>query len=485
MQEESVLEHVDRILGGGISSNGVLADTDRWQLAHSCSGFYAILRNDLLKKKLYSTGIIPLGLLEHEIFKAFEPNLAWLCEFFHQRKFVLSQIHLDDKLAWPLMALMGMDDAIEALFAKDPKGPEGRAGQTGPTCEDRNGFSPLFYFAMGGHKEAFQRWVEKYYPDFSHEKYPNLLSAVLPICADENILTFLMETYGYTLCCPQSESSAWAALYAMTEYGHENFFYVIADVLAELEVDFDEAECVPLMAVKNKHWDLADTLMANGFELSEEQQAQLACYAARDDHQRFLTLLEQLPHIDFSQFNFEGNNVYTLACEGGNLETVQYIVQKRWFSESKPDFTVSRATGTLIAAQYGHMKLLEYFFKECGADVNQRDANNRDLMDYAAMHGDWFKFQYLVKAYRPSDWVPAPPNNKDEKSPLNYAISAGLIYFVQQFILMYGIDYLDNQPRLLIEKEVESNPVMDSLLYNLKMELYDGDFVKAIAFYEL
>jgi len=129
-----------------------------------------------------------------------------------------------------------------------------------------------------------------------------------------------------------------------------------------------------------------------------------------------------------------------MACESGNIEIVDFILTQDWFNKIDPHFP---ATGAQIAAEFGHIELIQYFFSKFGDQVFQRYESGKDIWCCAAKHGDWNKFLLLVNTYH--QFFPAT-YGPDKDSPLGFALSEGRLYFAQQFVLKYGPENLgDNE----------------------------------------
>ncbi len=414
---------------------------------------------DVIKEKLYSFGVIPQGLLEHEIFSRYEPKFEWLLTFFQEIKPLLPTLCLEAHEVWPLVALMGMEDALQELLAADPR------------KLDVKGRDALVFLAIGEHTEIFKRWVVKHHPDFVWQKHSRLMSDVALVYGKRARLDFLINTYDFQLWRPEFPHTGLSALYGVLRCGYNDLFWQVLEALKNTAVDLNAVSCLPVIAAEHKQWKLCNDLIRNEFPLTENDKAMLVFYAARDSKTRFLTLIRRYKEIDFRQFNINGNNVYTYACEGGNIDVVDHLLAEGWFNEVAPDFKISRATGFQVAVQYGQLALAQHLLSKFGdAVINQQDKQRRDVFDYVAMSGNWDYFQDLAKKYRHPGWVPCIRGQEvsflstERTSPLNGALRHGHVYFAQRYILQYGAKALEDKTTAEHDANQSGNPVMCSWL---------------------
>jgi hypothetical protein len=430
---------------------------DQWQLARSCNNFYTAMSHDLLKKKIYSYGVVPANMMDADIFTRYRPAYKVVHDVFNRAPYVFGEIHLDYKVEWPLVALMGLEfDALQEVLGDDP------------TRTDESGFNVLCFLAAGNHVELFKRCIKAYFPDFSNEDIRPFITAI--VAGSEDVVRFLVDEYDFVLLPPDlkadSPESETTELHGILRTGMKSLFWM----LVESGADLHDGLSFPVAAAKHKHWDVCDQLLARAkefkIELSQEQKAALVCYAARDNHERFLKQLEECKDFDFSQFTIDDENVYTFACQGGQIKTVDFIVLKGWFAVAFPEDYRGKQ-GIHIAAQYGRKALIEHFLNTHDPHHHLRvcvDDDGKNIPDYAAMRGDWFNYRRIIdmavfRHFLSNQRTPLI-SAITQKSHLNEAVKNGHLYFAQKFTREFGLEYLRGSEALREDAIASENPVM-------------------------
>lgn len=438
-QEDSLLGRLPLDLRWRIAVDSALSYHDKWQLARSCKLFHSLVRDDLVKKSdAYNYGVVPLGLLEAPIFKLYKPNLRWLCDFFQSRPELISSLRLDYQLEWPLVALLGMEEALEHLLADNPQE------------KDANGLDALVYLAIGGHTKLFHRWIQKYYPEFSWTGRIDLLQAAIE-WGHEELIQLLRKQYHYPLHWQEGGVAKSAFLWVLSSCD-QTLLEKLFEEFPELDEDFYQYGCLPVLAARAKQWQFSDALIEeHGYKLSEEEKLQLVCYAARDDHQRFLTLVaacmtlvEAHKGVNAWKIKCKDGGAYALACKGGQIETVDYLLDNNLAScrgsGAKPDDP--SCGGMLFASRAGQVATVRHLREKFGHDRNLWVESYQKMLGEAAVHGNWGKYLVLLDMCLVS--VSATrhclPETLRLAMPWDYlsAVRSGHLYFAQQLIRTFG-----------------------------------------------
>ncbi len=470
---------------------------DKWQLARSSRRFYHLLNKDLLKAKVYSFGMVPLGLLDNAVFSRFQPNFHELIHFFRRRRDLRSIIRLDDELIWPLLALMPeMEEALKEAVADDPK------------QVDLVGCDVLDYLAVRGNEKLFRWWIENYYPGFTKEDKPDLLRLAI-MGKNKAIIRLLIDVYQYPLDWTEENlDEPFSPVRVICAYGDIDLFTehwnIITSEKGKTPLAYDL--CPAIEAAKVGNWALCDALIAKDFvnyrteyphlsaqqiatlsEYSAERKAELLCYAARDDHERFLRWLLLCTETDLRLFTIDLRRILSFACEGGNIQTVDHIIQQVWYIQDYMCFGIYQGIsfcGYHAAAKYVHLALIENFRKKYNVDVAPfKDGMSEgiSIAHFAAMSGDWEWYLILVNTYFPHDWLPYHDPLGGPVTPLGWAVREGHLYFAQQYILKYGTDYLRGcETDLLNDAENSGNPVLKRWLQKQITNLRPQERIVAI-----
>lgn len=430
-QEDSFLGTLPLDLRWRISVDNALSYHDKWQLARSCKLFHSLVRDDLVKKSdAYSYGVIPFGLLEASIFKSYKPNLAWLCDFFQSRPGLVSTLHLDYQLEWPLVALLGMEEALEDLLEHNPQE------------KDANGLDALDYLAMGGHAKLFQRWIQKHYPVLTWQDRLDLLRLAIE-WGHEELIQLLREQYHYPLHW-QEEGVPHSAFIWVLSSCDKSLLEKLYEEFPEIDENPYQYGCLPVLAARVKQWEYCDGLIELEYELSESEKRQLVCYAARDDHQRFVTLLAACEGVNGLNLKCKDGSAYALACKGGQIQTVDYLLDNNLASSrgsaAEPDDP--SCGGMFFASGAGQVATVRHLREKFGHDRNWWVKSYQKMLVEAAGHGNWGKYlvlldMCLVSVSATRHCLPETLRNAIVWD-FHSAVRDGHLYFAQQFIRTFG-----------------------------------------------
>ncbi len=429
-----------------------LSYSDQWSLAKTCTGFYKVGLHDLMKQKTYDTGVVPLGMMEADIFKRYAPNYYAIPAIFMRDPEVFLELILDPEAEWCVVALMGLEDALIELLPGDKMS----------LVKDTKGHGVLSYLAAGNHVEVLKKIIPVYFANFNNDDLLPYMVAI--VTGSEDVVRYFVNTFGFQFTIPgliqdiELDETGISELHSILISGMKNLFWELVEAGADLNVGLS----YPLLAATYNHWDVYDKLIARGLELTEEQRAIVTCYAAKYDHNRFLALLETCPNIDFTQFKISGNTVFDYACQGGQIATVDFLIEKAWF-----EVRFRRVKhGIHTAAEYGQFHLLDHFQKLTkGLIFVCRDENHKGVYYYVARHGNWRKYCALINMNASSyignlgKWIPEI-SDEDKRSDLNEAVKHGHLYFAQQFIRRFGDEYLLGRDALMEDAQASENPVM-------------------------
>ncbi|MDQ2993777.1 MAG: hypothetical protein M3R00_02370 [Pseudomonadota bacterium] len=495
-----------------IALDSGLSNQDQWALAYSCTRFYNTLRNHVVKSDVYKFGVIPDGLLSATIFEKYLLDNKWLHDFFKAGKHINHKLYLDNKLVWPLVALLGMED-------EDEENEEGfgvleELVKDDPLQKDATGRRVIDYLAIGNHLEFMHFWIQKYYRKFSQEDAPELLDIALE-SGNEELARILIEGYKFSLWSTGVPSATDPILDRIVKSGIQYFVDKAVEDLEKAGLGADAYFFSPILAASAKRWRLFDYLLiryeykdapANveletwinnepdaetkaalinmlesrqNNEFSDEEKAELVCYAARDDKDRFFQLIDKCKDFNFSEFEIDDLNLYHFACMGGDTKVVDYINEHNLVPTSNRQ---GSADGCLIAAAYGNKELIHHLFKirwleDCDTatpDICLEEwlravalahvkHQKMGMLNFAAGHGDWHKFLLLVKSYFIDPDSPQYLLSLLSKNfPIKDAVENGHLYFVQKFVQKYGdADFKDSRGEALLALAKDSdNPFM-------------------------
>jgi len=202
-----------------------LNDNDRKSLNLTCRNYHNIVRHRLLKEKIYSKSIIADGLLDAEIFKTFPLDYRQLyaqISRINPKVFQLSS-RLDYQYVWPLVAFLGMEEALVQLIGNDP------------LQKDTNGYNALTWLALGRHKKVLINWIKRCYGDeFTCDKEPELLKMAI-FGGSHELASYLNETLKYQfdwIASPkesEEKESEDSALHDLLRCGLIELFWKLVD----------------------------------------------------------------------------------------------------------------------------------------------------------------------------------------------------------------------------------------------------------------
>jgi len=199
-------------------------------------------KSAVTKEMLYGFGVIPAGLLDHEIFTRYRPQFDVLYALFQRIKPLLSTLRLDAQQVWPLVALMGMEEALDELL------------KANPNAVDNTGRDALVYLTIGGHQEILKKRLGPPGSHFDWRRYSRLIDDAVLVYGDQSMLNFLMQTYGFGLWRSEDPKTGLPALYGLVSCGFAAHFWGLVEVLGQSGVvDLHEVKCLPVLAAKNKH----------------------------------------------------------------------------------------------------------------------------------------------------------------------------------------------------------------------------------------
>ncbi|MDQ3140610.1 MAG: ankyrin repeat domain-containing protein, partial [Bacteroidota bacterium] len=429
-------------------------ENSRWSLARTCSVFYNLMRDDLLKQKIYDLGIFPMGILDTAFFRRHKIDYMLLYQILKRADahvgfpifhFPYTIPHGFNQ-EWRIAALLGMKSALDELITTQ---------KITPDVEDLDGHDIIDYLIVRDDPEILSWFTDKHNPYFNTAVNSRILIGIM--AGSERTLRWLLEnkhhefSYDFPSESPAQDDSV---LHMLLLGGCKNLFWE----QVEAGADLTQGASFPVFAARYKHWDICDKLIERGVKLTENDKARLVCYAARDDHQRFVRLFEANPNIDFSvPIIGGGDTVFDAAAAGGQIETIEYLRARGLFTDRK-----AAVGGVRLGAKFGQLEVIRHLHKK---HSNLTHDDTFIFFDYAAGHGDWKKFLIIWDEYGTNSNRP-PIRISDNYSVFNVAVESGHVYFAQQFILKYGTTYFEGAEALIEAAEKSENCFMQSWIYN-------------------
>ena len=156
-----------------------------------------------------------------------------------------------------------------------------------------------------------------------------------------------------------------------------------------------------ISAIKDDNYLVLKELLKKGedpnqlVEISEDEYAPILFYALR--YRVDLDLIKLLIEngADINYLSDDGVGVLDEAVVFGKIETIKYLLNDLGMDVNSTK-RKSGMTPFMQACCYGDLELISYI-KECGADINKRDNNGMNALDYAKKLGQKKVKDFLEK----------------------------------------------------------------------------------------
>lgn len=175
--------------------------------------------------------------------------------------------------------------------------------------------------------------------------------------------------------------------------GHVEVARLLLDSGAQVTMPADSFESPLTLAACGGHVELAMLLLERGANIEEvnDEGYTPLMEAAREGHEEMVALLLSQGADINAQTEETLETALTLACCGGFLEVVDFLLK------AGADITAGANTPLMEASQEGHLKLVEYLIV-AGADVNATTRDGDTALSYACDNGHTEVAEVLISA---------------------------------------------------------------------------------------
>ncbi|XP_046370254.2 ankyrin-2-like [Haliotis rufescens] len=230
--------------------------------------------------------------------------------------------------------------------------------------------------------------------------------------------------------------------------GHDEVFDLLVEKEADLLIVTDGGNTILHAACRGGNVQIVKyVLNQNIVDVNSKEYSGLtpAMEAAVGGHKAvFYLLLEKRP--DLSQPDDHDNNLLHMACEGGNVELVKYVLALN--SVDINSRTEDGRTPAMIAASKGHKDMLKLLVNK-GADLSLVNSHGEDVLHISLLCEDMEMVKYILT----QDVVNINGADKDGRTPVSLAAENGCIDMFD-LVVSKGAD--------LSSRDVAGNTILQS-----------------------
>ncbi|XP_071095477.1 putative ankyrin repeat protein RF_0381 [Haliotis cracherodii] len=201
--------------------------------------------------------------------------------------------------------------------------------------------------------------------------------------------------------------------------GKLDVFNFLVQKGADLSIKHADYETILHMACKGGNTEIVkyaleqniDAMSSNGMD----GNAAAVIAAKRGRRDIFDLLVKKGANLTMKE---ENNNILLMACEGGNVDIVKYVLKQNIVDiNSKND---EELTPAMVAARWGHKEVFDLLISE-GADLTYVSEDDENILHLACYGGNVDIVKYVLK----QNMLDLNSKDDDDWTPAMMAISGG------------------------------------------------------------
>ncbi|XP_046348413.2 serine/threonine-protein phosphatase 6 regulatory ankyrin repeat subunit A-like [Haliotis rufescens] len=256
------------------------------------------------------------------------------------------------------------------------------------------GGTPLMSAAEGGHRDVMDLLISRGGDVSLVDDYNNNILHVVCIGGNTDIVKYVLSEHVVDINS-RGEYGRTPVMIA-ARWGHKGVFDLLVSRGADVSLVNNHGDNILHVACYGGHLDMVKHILYKyhvNLNITNQYGRTAVMIASRMGHLGVVDLLVRRG-ADVSLVNHNGDNLLHVACSGGHLEMVEYVVLRDMVDINGVEHV--GMTPLMLAAKSGHIQVFDFLVSE-ECDVSVLNVNGDNILHVACSGGDEKMVKHIIQ----------------------------------------------------------------------------------------